>query len=95
MGRGTLNASRVNTNSRPYDSFDKTVVDTLIVERDGRYQIEQYAGQNLDEYDYAAEMNHDKLLTNKYQQDHGAWYMRDITLDDIYDYLKKKYNFKV
>lgn len=87
-GRGS------NLSSKKYDSFNKTITDTLIVERDGTYKIERYNGQNLDEYDYVAEMNHDKLLSNKYQQDNGAFYMRDITLKDIYDYLRKNYNLK-
>lgn len=92
MGKGKTN--KIGGSNRPYDSFDKTITDTLIVERNGKYQIEPYEGQNLDEYDYAAEMNHDKLLENKYQQDNGAFYMKDITIADIMDYLKKRYNLK-
>ena len=90
-GRGS--GSRV-TNGRSYDSYDKTVVDTLIVERNGRYTIEPYTDQDLDVYDHAAELNHDKLLENKYRENHGAYYMKDITLDNIFDYLKRQYNFR-
>lgn len=84
----------VGSTARSYDSFDKTITDTLIVERNGRYQIEQYNDQNLDEYDHAAEMNHDKLLQNKYQENNGAFYMRGISINEIMDYLRKNYNLR-
>lgn len=66
--------------------------DTLIVLKNGRNAIEKYAGQNLDEYDHIAEMNHEKLIEYKVN---GYWYMNGITYDDIYNYLTEEigYNF--
>lgn len=62
------------------------MTDTLIVCRDGKNIIERYQGQSLDEYDYIAEFGHGKLLDAKAL---GYWYMSDITIKDIMDYLKQ------
>ena len=82
---------------RKYEDYPTDVTDTLIVFRDGKYQIEKYGNQDLDTYDHEVELNHSQLLSYKYS--HGVnKYMdnllKDISLDDIFNYLKKDYNFK-
>ena len=71
------------------------MVDTIIVEENGVYKIERYKGQNLDEYPYIAETMHEELLTMKVNENMpGYWYMKDITLNDIYNYMIKEFNYK-
>lgn len=67
------------------------MLDTLIVEENGVYKIERYKGQNLDEYNYIAEMDHDKLITEKTL---NHWYMETISIKDIMDYLIKEFDYK-
>lgn len=68
------------------------IVDTLIVqEENGMYKIERYNNQNLDEYNYIAELNHEKLFTCKINND---YYMKTISIKDIMDYLVKEFNYK-
>lgn len=87
----------VGTSTMAYEDYPTNVTDTLIVERNGKYQIEKYTNQDLDNYDYTFEMNHSKLLSekasngvNKFMDD----VMKDISLDNIFNYLKKEFNFK-
>lgn len=68
------------------------MVDTLIVEENGIYKIERYQGQNLDEYNHVAELNHDKLLEHKHNK--YCYYMKTISLDDIFNYLASEFDYK-
>ena len=71
------------------------MVDTLVVEENGIYKIERYKGQNLDEYPHVAEVNHEELCTMKInEKEIGYFFMRNITLDDIFNYLVKEFNYK-
>lgn len=67
------------------------VVDTLIVERDGMYKIERYNGQNLDEYNHIAELNHEYLVEAKESK---HWYMESVSFKDVFDYLAQEFNYK-
>ena len=93
---GSVGASkRSRENKLPYDSYDKNITDTLIVFRDGKYKIQKYNGEDLDAYDHTLELNHDKLVAIKINK--GLLYeeiSKDISFEDIYDYLKKEFNFK-
>lgn len=65
--------------------------DTLIVLKNGKNSIEKYVGQNLDEYDHIAELNHEKLLECKANR---HWYMSGISYECIFDYLKQEFGYK-
>ena len=93
---GSVGASKGSRDNKlPYDRYDKTVTDTLIVFRDGKYKIQKYNGEDLDVYDHTLEINHDKLISIKVNK--GKLYeeiAKDISFEDIYNYLKKEFNFK-
>lgn len=65
--------------------------DTLIIETTSGYEIEKYKDQNLDEYCYIAELNHEQLVTFK---TNNYYFMKTITLTDIFNYLKKEFDSK-
>ena len=67
------------------------MIDTLIVLKDGKHIIEKYKGQNLDEYDHVAEINHEKLVEQKVN---NYYYMEQISYDEIFIYLAKEFNYK-
>lgn len=50
--------------------------DTLVVLKNGKNVLERYAGQNLDEYNHIAELNHEKIIEQKVN---GFWYMEGIS----------------
>lgn len=88
----------VGTDKMAYEDYPTDVNDTLIVNRDGKNYIEKYTDQELDVYDHELEMNHTQLLSYKYS--HGVYKLidealADISLDDIFNYLKKEFNLKV
>lgn len=65
--------------------MNNKIIDTLIIERNGRYMIESYQGQDLDNYDYDVELNHNELL---YCKEQDRYFMKDITIKQILDYIK-------
>lgn len=67
------------------------MVDTLILQTENGYIIEKYEGQNLDEYNHIAELNHEQLVTFK---TNNYYFMKNITLIEIYNYLAKEFNYK-
>lgn len=64
------------------------MTDTLIVEKDNKYFIEKYQGQNLDEYSYIAELNHEKLLNYKALD---YYFMKTITINQILEYINHEF----
>lgn len=68
------------------------MIDTLIVEKDGKYVIERYKGQNLDEYPHIFECNHEKLIEYKVNK---HYFMSTISYDEIYNYLIKEFDCKL
>ena len=103
MGKGTSKANVGSASGKSYEDFDKRVTDTVIVNRNGKYSIEQVGNRNLDEdFGQVREMNHSKLAEwawnakggsigySKYDQEMA----KDISLNDVYEYLKKHYNWK-
>lgn len=67
------------------------MIDTLIVKLNGKYCIERYDGQNLDEYAYTAELNHDSLCTYKAN---NVYFMASITYSEIFDYLVREFGYR-
>lgn len=67
------------------------MIDTLIVQNGNKFEIEKYDGQNLDEYEHVAELNHDELCTHKAN---GYYYMETITMVDIFNYLTNEFNYQ-
>ena len=65
-------------------------MDTLVIERNGKYILEKYNEQDLDTYDHVAETNHDNLMNMKIMENKvGYWYMRNITIAEIMEYVKQ------
>ena len=86
---------------KAYEDFDKTVHDTVIVLRNGKYSIETTGDRNLDEdFGQIREMNHSKLLdakVNSTSRDASRFEKEiydGISLNDVMDYLKKHFNWK-
>lgn len=65
--------------------------DTLVVLKNGKNVLERYTGQNLDEYDHIAELNHEKIIEQKVN---GFWYMDGISYEYIFNYLEKEFDYK-
>lgn len=65
--------------------------DTLIVFKNGKNSVERYAGQNLDEYDHIAELDHKNLVEYKVNE---FSCMNGISYDSIFEYLKKEFGYR-
>ena len=99
--RGSTSGRKSGGKLKAYDDYDKTVHDTVIVEHNGTYRIEFVGDRNLDEdFGQVREMNHDKLMDNLYystSKNANKWekeIYKDISIKDVFDYLKKQFNWK-
>ena len=66
------------------------MMDTLVVEKDGKYFLERYTEQDLDSYDHIAEVDHENLCNMKVMENKiGYWYMKSISIAEIMEYIKQ------
>ena len=77
------------------------MVDTLIVKENGIIKIKKYDSENdvnLDDYsvinncEVMLEINHEKLCECKVN-DFMYNFMKDISYDDIFNYLQQEFNY--